>query len=100
MRSETDTSLNDMKLRRKWRTVSLYVEWTGEDDSDALVRSLTGDEVRGADIDRDVDVEAGSNHCIGREHTVLRFCVGRGFPVWRLMAAVASYPGVFSVGEI
>ena len=91
--------LNDM-MKKRQRRVSLYVEWTNGDGSEALVRMLTGKGARGVEIDRDVDLESYPSPRIAREHTVLRISFGPRYSVSDALIDVATYPGVFSVGEM
>ena len=91
--------MNDM-MRRKQRRLSLWVEWNDTDRSESLVRALSDKGIRGVEIDRDVDLESFPSSGIKREHTVLRVYLGRGYPAYRLLTDISTFPGVFSVGEL
>ena len=92
--------MNDMMMRRKRKSVTLWVEWRGNEQAESLVRMLIGCGVRGVEIDRDVDVESFHSFGIKREHTVFRVLLGSDCLLDRLLTEVAMHPGVFSVGEI
>ena len=87
-------------MRRKWKLVSLYVEWSGDDGSEALERTLIRNGAHGVEIDRDVDIESYPYPGVRREHTVFRILVDREYPTYQLLADVSMHPGVFSAGEM
>ena len=87
-------------IKRKKRTVSLWVEWIETENAESLADMLARKGVHGVEIDRDVDIEFFSSPRIEREHTVLRIRIRRDFSISQLLTEIALFPDVFSVGEL
>ena len=91
--TETRMSLN------RWlrsRAVSIYVEWVGDVDEDAIAALLRREDAWDVAVDGDVDLEHTDCGGIAHAHTVFRFRIARSRPAYELLAVVAAHPLVFS----
>ena len=86
-----------MKTRRKKHEVTLCVDWTGDDCSDQLVRTLFENGALEVVIEDHAGGESSSFPWDRRRSTLLRICTGPDYPPRRLMSDIARFPGVFSV---
>ncbi len=84
----------------KKRCVSLYVEWTDEEDISSVMHLL---ERYGAvlfEIDNDIDLECYPSQEIKHNHTVFRIRIDRKLPTYEILSELIHLPSVFSVSEM
>ena len=82
------------------RHVSLYVEWTGAKKINEICSLLFSNGARNLYVDEEMDEQYIPGQSFSHAHTAFRFCISRELPSYELLSALASQPGVYSVGEM
>ena len=86
-----------MKIKRH---VSLYVEWTKEEEIGSVSRLLKKYGIEGFEADIDMDVIDFPQVTLKRHTTVFRFWLDRKIPVYELMTDLICLPEIYSVSEM
>ena len=82
------------------KNTAIYVEWTGEEETETVMRLLRRAGVTVWEVDGDIDLEYIPGPEIKRAHTVFRIRGDRRIPVYTLLSTVAEHPSVYSVEEM
>lgn len=88
-----------MKKKTKKQEVSLNITWRENDDSNALAAMLINNGAKGVRIYEYPyldDSDAAEN-----DHKNTEFLIRSGddYPLWQILADIATHPSVLSVGE-
>lgn len=84
----------------KYRYVSLYVEWTDDEETDTVRKLLRSHGIQIIGVDRDTDLKYTPGSSPRHDNAIFRFRTDRKEPLYIFLSEVAILPCVYSVGEV